>query len=318
MSLLPPMPLTGSLARQQRYAARAGSLKLRHMASDISAYLFDFRGQPAVHLRAGDGAQAVVLLHGAHLVSWQPAGQNGEPGPEQLFLSERAVYAQGQAVRGGVPVIFPQFEKHGPLPRHGLARTRRWSLVDVSNGPAHAMAVLRLTEDDDTLSHWPHAFATELTVSLGGTRLDIELAAENTGDQPLGFTAALHTYLRVDDLEEVRLEGLAGLHYTDSVNGGEHLDPAPSVAVQGEIDRIYFCATQPLLLREPGRRVAVTAENFNDVVVWNPGPHKGPALADMAPEGYRHMLCVEAARIGQPVMLQPGEEWAGRQTLVAE
>ncbi len=79
--------------------------------------LIDFKGQSAIKLRTPDGAQAIVLLHGAQLVSWIPAG-----GKEQLYLSPQALYEAGKAVRGGVPVVFPQFEKRGPdrsLPRHG-------------------------------------------------------------------------------------------------------------------------------------------------------------------------------------------------------
>jgi hypothetical protein len=37
----------------------------------------------------------------------------------------------------------------------------------------------------------------------------------------------------------------------------------------------------------------------------------------MAPNGYCHMLCVEAARIGQPVRLDAGESWRGAQKLGA-
>ena len=58
-----------------------------------------FNGQPAVHLRAPDGASATILLHGGHLVSWCPMGED-----EQLFLSPLARYGEGQSVRGGVPV----------------------------------------------------------------------------------------------------------------------------------------------------------------------------------------------------------------------
>ena len=58
-----------------------------------------FNGQPAVRLRAADGAQAVVLLHGAHIVSWQTPD-----GVERMFLSERAHYGNGESVRGGVPI----------------------------------------------------------------------------------------------------------------------------------------------------------------------------------------------------------------------
>ncbi|MBN8488131.1 MAG: D-hexose-6-phosphate mutarotase, partial [Burkholderiales bacterium] len=65
--------------------------------SDTPVTLSDFQGQPALHLRAPDGAQATVLLHGAHLVSWIPAG-----GEEQLYLSPTAKYGLGASVRGGV------------------------------------------------------------------------------------------------------------------------------------------------------------------------------------------------------------------------
>ena len=64
--------------------------------SDIR--LTEFRGQPALHLRAPDGAQATVLLLGGQLVSWVPAG-----GEEQLYLSPTARYGVGASVRGGVP-----------------------------------------------------------------------------------------------------------------------------------------------------------------------------------------------------------------------
>lgn len=275
----------------------------------------DFHGRAALRLHAADGAQATVLLHGAHLVSWRPADGRGGAGEEQLFLSERAVYADGQAVRGGVPVIFPQFEKRGALPRHGLARTRNWAVAKQAQQADHATLVLRLTDDESTHAHWPHAFTAELTISVGGSRLDIELAAENTGEQPFSFTAALHTYLRIADLAHARLAGLSGMTYFDSTTGVEQLETAQTLAIEGEVDRIYFGAPQTLALREPGRTLLIQSQQFDDAVVWNPGPEKCAALADMPEDGWRNMLCVEAACIGHPITLAPGEEWAGRQTL---
>jgi len=35
----------------------------------------------------------------------------------------------------------------------------------------------------------------------------------------------------------------------------------------------------------------------------------------MPPEGWQHMLCVEAANILLPVTLGPDESWSGRQSL---
>lgn len=95
----------------------------------MSETMFDMievQGQPAVRVQSPDGAQATVLLHGAQVISWVPAG-----GANQLYLSTKAVIAPGQAVRGGVPVVFPQFAQRGPdtsLPRHGLLRTRAWTV----------------------------------------------------------------------------------------------------------------------------------------------------------------------------------------------
>ena len=90
---------------------------------------------PKMVLSTADGARAEIYLHGAHLTSWVPAG-----GSEALFLSPKAEFVQGSAIRGGVPVIFPQFSDLGPLPKHGFARTLDWE--PVASPPNQA--VLRL------------------------------------------------------------------------------------------------------------------------------------------------------------------------------
>ena len=71
------------------------------------------------------------------------------------------------------------------------------------------------------------------------------------------------------------------------------------------------------VLHNSGISLAIQNQGFPDVVVWNPWVDKCAALADMPANGWRHMLCVEAAIARQPVILPAGEEWYGRQTLVA-
>ncbi|WP_395698838.1 D-hexose-6-phosphate mutarotase [Aquabacterium sp.] len=265
-------------------------------------------GQPAMRLRAPDGAEATVLLHGGHIVSWVPAGD-----VERLYLSPRAMAGEGQAVRGGIPVIFPQFEKRGPLPRHGFARTRAWQWVEGIERGGHVIGVLQLTDDEATRAIWPHRFEAELSFSLSGLRLDVELAVQNTGDAPLTFTAALHTYLRCDDLRRARLSGLYGTRYLDSLSGERHEQQIDPQGFVGEIDRIYFDVAQPVALATAMGRMTIEAEGLPDIVVWNPGPDKAAAMADLPPEDWLEMLCIEAACIGRPITLQPGEDWAGRQ-----
>lgn len=277
-----------------------------------SAKQTEYHGQPAVALQSSDGARATILLHGGHLVSWTPAG-----GEEQLYVSPASRYGDGQAVRGGVPVIFPQFSSRGTLPRHGLLRTRGWQLGETACPGTHAQAVLRFVADDATRALWPHEFEAEITVSIVGRQLDIEFAVTNTGDRAFDFTVALHSYLRTNDVLKAQLEGLQGIKYEDNTTGQWQQQWGDVTQVVGEIDRLYHDAPAGLTLRELGRRLSIAQAHFTDVVVWNPGPAKAAQLDDLPDGDWQKMLCVEAARVIDPVTLPPGEEWAGMQTFIA-
>lgn len=272
-------------------------------------------GLPTVTVQTPDGSVARITLHGGHVISWRPAGEN-----ERIFLSSAAHFEVGAAIRGGVPVIFPQFAGEGPLPKHGFARTALWTLIDLSAGAERGQATARLAlrESAPTLAIWPHPFRAELTVTVGGPTLHMALTITNSGPDAFTFTGALHTYLRVADVSQTQVLGLVGGRYRDSALGGAPgvQDPI-SPTFGGEVDRIYFDAG-PVTVREANRRTTVTATGFPDVVVWNPGPVRGAGLGDMEPEGYRRMLCVEAAAIGRPISLEPNEAWTGSQTLRAD
>lgn len=277
-----------------------------------------YQGMDALELLAPDGARATLLLHGAHIVSWVPAGAD-----EQLYLSPKSAFATGQAIRGGVPVCFPQFAARGPLQKHGFARSKPWQLVLAEQGDDDALAVLRLADDAASRMFWPHAFEAELSVRVAGRSLEIELACENRGDTSLSFTGALHSYLRVQDLNESSVQGLSGLHYWDSI---DHVEKSQRVDLllpgspgAQDLDRIYHQVKQDLTLVEQRgadkRELLIRQQGFEDAVVWNPGAEKCAALADMPAEGWRQMLCIEAAAIEHPITLAPGESWAGMQSL---
>ena len=265
-----------------------------------------------LRLASADGAAATLHAQGAHLTGWTPAGRD-----EQLFTSARAIYAEGVAIRGGVPVIFPQFASEGPLPKHGFARTLPWQLVAQGRRPeGDASARYELRESPETLAQWPHAFEAALVVTLGAAALQVALHIRNSGAAPFRFTAALHSYLAVSDIAAARIHGLRGLHYRNSAAGGRmEQEAAESLAISGEVDRIYFDTPPELLLHDGTRRLQVSQQGFADTVVWNPGALLAARLADLAPEEYRRFVCIEAAAIQRPVALAPGQEWAGTQTL---
>ncbi len=267
-----------------------------------------------VALRAADGATAEIYLHGGHVTSWRPAPGN----EERLFLSARSEFHAGTAIRGGIPVIFPQFAAEGPLPRHGFARLSTWRVEKIEQEPVDAVATLSLTDSAETRALWNAPFRATLTVRVSGPRLVVSLGVENIGSPPFSFTCALHTYLRVHDVAQAEVLGLHGAQYRVS---GDHAklrtDVDPALRVTGELDRVYVGAPPSLVLREPRRALGVQMREFPDVVIWNPGRKRAAALADMEPDAERAMLCVEAAVVQAPITLSAGKAWVGSQTLDA-
>ena len=270
---------------------------------------------PRIVLTAVDSARADVYLHGAHVTSWRPADRPDD----RLYLSARSVFAAGAAIRGGIPVCFPQFAGQGPLPNHGFARVITWILVRAGlqdDGSAHAS--LRLCDSDDTRRLWPHPFALELAVTVSGRALDVSLTVNNTGAAEFAFTAALHTYLDVRDVANTTVRGLAGAGFRDKAQDRDHcLERADVLRIDGEIDRVYRCAPQPLEVASPGRSLSIRAAGFPDTVIWNPGPVRAKALSDIEPGSEAAMLCVEAVAAAAPVLLAPGAQWRGAQALAA-
>lgn len=271
-------------------------------------------------LTTSDSARAEISPHGAHVTSWVPAG-----GEERLFLSGASGFGPGASIRGGVPVIFPQFggdpiptRNLPPLPKHGFARRMEWRTLALENGPRQSSARFELRDSPASRALWPFAFRCELAVRLSSRSLELELSVDNPGGESLAFTAALHTYLRVAEIRSAWVEGLGGCAYLNTVGARtERVQAEPELRFSGEVDRIYWNPPRRLALREPGRELAVETETFPNAVVWNPWIEKSAAMSDMEPEGYRRMVCIEAVAAGDPLVLRPGGRWSGIQRLSA-
>jgi glucose-6-phosphate 1-epimerase len=268
---------------------------------------------PKLTLAAPDGARVEVYLYGAHVVSWVPAG-----GQERLFLSRTSPFRAGAPIRGGVPIVFPQFGATGTLPLHGLVRLMTWELAAAQAVGQGAVATFRLSDTAESRRQWDHAFLAELSVAIGGSNLSLTLAVTNTGAEQFDFTAAFHTYLTVGDISATTVTGLAGLRYRDAVAGGVEVNEYSSqVGFLDEVNRIYFDAPAEARVLEKERITVVQKAGFTDAVVWNPGAAKCATMADLEREDYRRFVCVEAAAVGTPIRLAPDERWQGMQTLIA-
>jgi glucose-6-phosphate 1-epimerase len=273
-----------------------------------------FHGLPAVRLCAKDGSTATVTLHGAHVVSWiSPSGV------EQLYLSPNTRFESGQAIRGGVPVVFPQFNTRGVLPRHGFARTCRWAPVDDADAPADACSVtLALQSHKVIKALWPYAFGCALKVSLQDDCLVMTLTVSNLGAESFSFQAALHTYLAIGSIDSVSLAGLENCDFEDCTEAGRNaIKRHTALRPYEAIDRIYFDAPSALQLQSALGQTTLQQTGFCDVVVWNPGGAAAAVPPDLPKDGFRQFLCVEAARIGKSVVLGAAQAWSGTQTIQA-
>lgn len=270
----------------------------------------DFHGMPAIAWRSRDGARAIATLQGAHLVSWTPAG-----GDEGLFVSGRSPFEAGRAIRGGIPVIFPQFADRGPLVQHGFARTQAWRFDSAQASGDRTSATFVLEPSPQTLAAWPHGFRLELVATVGGSSLEVRLRVLNPGHGRFAFTAALHTYLRLADANSARLHGLRGVGYLTRGERARGREVRESIPAAEAIDRTYFAPPAALRVEDGKRNVRIEQAGFSDTVVWNPGREKAGAMTDMAPGGFLQMLCVEAAAVEPPVALEAGADWVGSQRI---
>lgn len=268
---------------------------------------------PAIELTTLHGARAMLFEHGAHLTQWQSSS-----GKHWVFTSREAVFKEGKAIRGGVPVIFPQFNQMGSGPKHGFLRNMKWRLQQpVTQTEQGSECTLTLVSSEATRALWPHEFAAQFHVELGETALAMTLHIRNTGDEPFSFTAALHTYFQVSDFYQARLNCFKPCQFWD--NGTPFTQrqtfTQDELTFDGPLDRVYFDLPQALQLHDGGKCLEIAQQGFRDVVVWNPGPQGARDLADMADDEFQQMLCVEAASIDCPVTLGPGEAWRGAQLL---
>src|ERR1035437_4313554 len=101
-------------------------LNQRFAVSGAVTFLPGAGGLSEVVLSAKD-AQAHLMLHGAHVTSFQPAGQS-----PVLWVSRKSWFEADKPIRGGVPICLPWFGNANPIPNapgHGIARLRQWEFV---------------------------------------------------------------------------------------------------------------------------------------------------------------------------------------------
>jgi len=243
---------------------------------------------------------AEVYLQGAHLATWQPAGRK-----PVLFLSERSLFTPGKAIRGGIPIIFPWFGARTATaesprtdgPSHGFARTAEWKLAFAALAGDDLHLTFTLGPSDVSRELGFDKFQVAYQIVLGA-ELRLQLTVANLAETSLHFEEALHTYFSVGDAQQISIIGLSDTEYIDKTEGFKRKRQKESpLTLIGETDRPYLDSQNPVNLDDPvlHRRITVDKANSKTTVVWNPWSELAAKLADMTPDGWLEMTCIETA-----------------------
>lgn len=249
-----------------------------------------------------DLCSSEMYLQGAHLTHFQPRGN-----APVLWMSQSSFYEKGKPIRGGVPICFPWFGPNAndpQLPSHGWARLTQWNLLQCHRGSNGEVML--------TLGCSLAGFQVKYSLTLSTTlrmAMTVELDANASNGQT--FESAFHTYLRIEDIDRVSVEGLEGTAYIDKV-GTPTQRPASHAPIhfQEETDRVYGDTEATCILNDPGmnRRIRVSKTGSRSTVIWNPWIDKSQRMQDFGDQEWQTMVCIETANIGSnAIWLEPGE-----------
>ncbi|PQJ28850.1 D-hexose-6-phosphate mutarotase [Rubritalea profundi] len=261
-------------------------------------------GYPTIRI-SNDHASATIALHGAHLIDFIPRDQ--EP---VIFTSHDALFTEGKAVRGGIPVCWPWFNAHpsdSTMPSHGFARNRFWQLVESRSTEEFTEIILQL--DTQSVDIWKFDTTLTLTIKVGKS-LSLELKTTNNGSTPVTIGGALHSYFYISDIQQITLTGLEKTTYLDTVVGEEKIQVGP-IRFDSEVDSVYLKSDQPVEIHDPGfqRTILIEKSGSLSTVIWNPWTEKSQKLADLGDDEFHNFVCVEAANALEDVyILAPAAE----------
>ncbi|MGJ8687818.1 MAG: D-hexose-6-phosphate mutarotase [Spongiibacteraceae bacterium] len=249
--------------------------------------------------------RALISLQGAQVLSFVPVGQK-----ELLWLSPRAVYKEGEAIRGGIPICLPWFgvnrRQEGAL-KHGFARLQNWQyngvLADSSESLTIGFSLCSKTAD---LALFPWPFSAELHIEFSHC-LTLRLTVNNLAGEALPLSFAFHSYFAVTDLAQAEVLGLEEREYLDNCLELVRSQQQSPLVFNQAVDRVYPASPQPQRIRTGGQDVVVEGDGCDTVIVWNPGLQGAEKMADVA-GCHSEFVCVERGMaFDDELNLAPGE-----------
>ena len=275
--------------------------------------------------------QAKVSLYGGQVLSYQPIFTSINDSSKDVtdqksnqhdvfWLSKKAYYQQGKAIRGGIPLCWPWFGANDkatdkvPSTNHGFAREVIWQVESIEADETKVTVVLVFHGKNQHVL-WPNAFELKQTLVFGKT-LKQSLTMTNLSQEDAQYSGALHNYFCVSNPENVTVDALTGYNFDDKLTAKTDCQQ-DYVSCVGPIDREYHIPNRHIqnksiqssaeqssieqsntviMLDNVWRRqIEVNSTGCSQWVLWNPGVELAASMADIHANGEQAFVCLEAA-----------------------
>ncbi|WP_062379846.1 D-hexose-6-phosphate mutarotase [Pseudomonas abietaniphila] len=264
-------------------------------------------------------AELVVAQQGAHIISYQVDGDQ-----PVIWSNPGAVFKHGKAIRGGMPICWPWFgnlqrnpqsvqamrRSSEPANAHGEVRAIDWELMGMGEDGDALIVEFIQPKAEGHLPGWPHTVGLKLQIRLDAA-LNVSLVSFNAGQEEVTLSQALHSYFAISDIRHVRIEGLDGVSYLNTLESWEKQNAqVGDITFSGETDRIYQDTPDLISVVDPEwkRRIQIQTLGSKSAVVWNPWIEKTKTFTDMQADGWQNMVCVESANVMTDVVtLKPND-----------
>ncbi|MFT6387078.1 MAG: glucose-6-phosphate 1-epimerase [Cellvibrionaceae bacterium] len=272
-------------------------------------------------------ARAEIFLQGAQVTGYQRHGE-----APILFLSKDCQFKQGSPLRGGIPICWPWFgdlNKNNPelkgqfsssfceaAPAHGFVRDIDWDVKNIRIvDDKETLVTLKCDVPLDNAFGWPFSACLVYEVSVGET-LKAALSVKNSGDNNFIFSAALHSYFKVDSIINTKITSLNKVFYINALKGWSKCQQHDDVVFNQEVDRIYLFPSSDhgssghsIDLKDTRRSLNIESGGSASAIVWNPWIEKSKRLTQFSDDEYKKMVCIETANVADDmVMLAPNQE----------
>lgn len=252
----------------------------------------------------------VIDSHGATIISGCMCGH------ELFFLSKKAVFDGKTPIRGGIPIVFPNFGHsiNPNLPKHGFARISNWSFERKWNNFQNSGIILKLESNLDTLKFWNYRFKLLYTITINENKIITELLIQNQDQISFDYQCLFHNYFKVSNLKWLRIANLDYIDYYDQLTK-EKSSHSEEIVINQEIDRVYGPTNNCVSILDEEYILRVKSdENQFHVVVWNPWERKSKSLNDFEDDEFLNMVCVELGKL-ESCKLKPWETNSFKQTI---